>query len=248
MIIVVYAPHDPCDKRMLWDYLAHVINQWQGEVVIMGDFNEVRVNSDRIAAALGQILSDHRPILLRGKITRPIDYGPVPFRFFHLWIISRAVMICPLQRGILPLLLTLIGKRNLAKGVEPVRYGYDKEIKTDVGVGHQTNFPRATDGFSFGFYRHFWPVIEHDVYMAVNHFFIHGEIPPGCDPLSLLLYYHRGGEPSFIFSKDRKRGEWSDGNISTFDSRLKCFFHASGLKINLDKSRYWVNVESAQVT
>ncbi|GJX07307.1 RNA-directed DNA polymerase, eukaryota, reverse transcriptase zinc-binding domain protein [Tanacetum coccineum] len=25
------------------------------------------------------------------------------------------------------------------------------------------------------------PVIEHDVYMAVNHFFIHGEIPPGCN-------------------------------------------------------------------
>ncbi|GKD03824.1 RNA-directed DNA polymerase, eukaryota [Tanacetum coccineum] len=40
MIIAVYAPHDPRDKRMLWDYLAHVINQWQGEVVIMGDFNE----------------------------------------------------------------------------------------------------------------------------------------------------------------------------------------------------------------
>ncbi|GJU71160.1 RNA-directed DNA polymerase, eukaryota, partial [Tanacetum coccineum] len=47
MIIAVYAPHDPRDKRMLWDYLAHVINQWQGEVVIMGDFNEVRVKSDR---------------------------------------------------------------------------------------------------------------------------------------------------------------------------------------------------------
>ncbi|GJU60262.1 zinc finger, CCHC-type, retrotransposon gag domain protein [Tanacetum coccineum] len=47
MIIAVYAPHDPRDKRMLWDYLAHAINQWQGEVVIMGDFNEVCVKSDR---------------------------------------------------------------------------------------------------------------------------------------------------------------------------------------------------------
>ncbi|GKD59267.1 hypothetical protein Tco_1296776 [Tanacetum coccineum] len=61
---------------MLWDYLAHVINQWQGEVVIMGDFNEVRVKSDRF-------LSDHRPILLRESAH---DYGPVPFRFFHHWI------------------------------------------------------------------------------------------------------------------------------------------------------------------
>ncbi|GJY80896.1 RNA-directed DNA polymerase, eukaryota [Tanacetum coccineum] len=50
MIIAIYAPHDPRDKRMLWDYLAHVINQWHGEVVIMGDFNEVRVKSDRFGS------------------------------------------------------------------------------------------------------------------------------------------------------------------------------------------------------
>nr|GEX03504.1 nucleotide-binding alpha-beta plait domain-containing protein [Tanacetum cinerariifolium] len=41
-IIAVYAPHDPRDKFMLWEYLGHVVNQWHGEVVIMGDFNEVR--------------------------------------------------------------------------------------------------------------------------------------------------------------------------------------------------------------
>ncbi|GKD84196.1 hypothetical protein Tco_1351035, partial [Tanacetum coccineum] len=35
--------------------------------------------------------------------------------------------------------------------------------------------------------RHFWPVIEHDVYMAVNHFFIHGEIPPGCNSSFIAL-------------------------------------------------------------
>ncbi|GKD66410.1 hypothetical protein Tco_1308518 [Tanacetum coccineum] len=55
-----------------------------------------------------------------------------------------------------------------------------QEIKTAVwGCG--TDKSQGPDGFSFGFYRHFWPVIEHDVYMAVNHFFIHGEIPPGWD-------------------------------------------------------------------
>nr|GEX03442.1 RNA-directed DNA polymerase, eukaryota, reverse transcriptase zinc-binding domain protein [Tanacetum cinerariifolium] len=46
LIVTVYAPHDPRDKRMLWEYLVHVINQWNGEVVIMGD-NEVRYKSDR---------------------------------------------------------------------------------------------------------------------------------------------------------------------------------------------------------
>nr|GEY36788.1 RNA-directed DNA polymerase, eukaryota, reverse transcriptase zinc-binding domain protein [Tanacetum cinerariifolium] len=40
LIVAVYAHHDSRDKRMLWDYLVHTINQWDGEVVIMGDFNE----------------------------------------------------------------------------------------------------------------------------------------------------------------------------------------------------------------
>nr|GEZ94507.1 nucleotide-binding alpha-beta plait domain-containing protein [Tanacetum cinerariifolium] len=47
LMVVVYAPQELRDKRILWDYLEHVINQWDGEVVIMGDFNEVRFKSER---------------------------------------------------------------------------------------------------------------------------------------------------------------------------------------------------------
>ncbi|GJT59524.1 RNA-directed DNA polymerase, eukaryota, reverse transcriptase zinc-binding domain protein, partial [Tanacetum coccineum] len=268
-----------------------------------------------------------------------------------------------------------------------------QEIKTAVwGCG--TDKSPGPDGFSFGFYRHFWPVIEHDVYMAVNHFFIHGEIPPGLSTRSLPRFLSRlvnvlgdivnevqsafiaerqmldgpfilneilqwctkkkkktlifkvdfekafdsirwdflddvlkefgfrckwrnwiqscltsskgsilvNGCPTneFQFYKGLKQGdplspflfilvmeslhlsfqrivnagmfkgivldqslclshmfyaddaiflgEWSDGNISTLIHVLKCFFHASGLKINLNKSKIMgINVESAQV-
>ncbi|GJZ99792.1 RNA-directed DNA polymerase, eukaryota, reverse transcriptase zinc-binding domain protein [Tanacetum coccineum] len=41
-IISVYAPQDVSKKKMLWNYLNHVINTWTGETIIMGDFNEVR--------------------------------------------------------------------------------------------------------------------------------------------------------------------------------------------------------------
>ncbi|GJY98328.1 RNA-directed DNA polymerase, eukaryota [Tanacetum coccineum] len=41
MIVVVYAPQEAKEKRMLWDYLAHVSNQWVGKLVMMGDFNEI---------------------------------------------------------------------------------------------------------------------------------------------------------------------------------------------------------------
>nr|GEW45230.1 RNA-directed DNA polymerase, eukaryota [Tanacetum cinerariifolium] len=50
LIVVVYAPQELRDKRILWDYLEHVINQWDGEVVIMGDFNEVRFKSERFGS------------------------------------------------------------------------------------------------------------------------------------------------------------------------------------------------------
>ncbi|GJR20023.1 RNA-directed DNA polymerase, eukaryota, reverse transcriptase zinc-binding domain protein [Tanacetum coccineum] len=52
LLVVVYAPHDVRDKRTLWDYLVNVCNQWNGEVVMMGDFNEVRIKSDRFTVRL----------------------------------------------------------------------------------------------------------------------------------------------------------------------------------------------------
>ncbi|GKC87099.1 RNA-directed DNA polymerase, eukaryota, partial [Tanacetum coccineum] len=47
LIILVYAPQELTEKKMLWDYLSHVIANWQGEVIIMGDFNEVRNKAER---------------------------------------------------------------------------------------------------------------------------------------------------------------------------------------------------------
>ncbi|GJX42295.1 RNA-directed DNA polymerase, eukaryota, reverse transcriptase zinc-binding domain protein [Tanacetum coccineum] len=50
LLIVVYAPQDPREKNILWDYLKCEIGRWKGEVVIMGDFNEVRCKSDRLGS------------------------------------------------------------------------------------------------------------------------------------------------------------------------------------------------------
>nr|GFA55548.1 RNA-directed DNA polymerase, eukaryota, reverse transcriptase zinc-binding domain protein [Tanacetum cinerariifolium] len=35
--------------------------------------------------------------------------------------------------------------------------------------------------FSFGFYRHFWPMIRYEVFEAVKYFFTHNDIPNGCN-------------------------------------------------------------------
>ncbi|GJY25246.1 RNA-directed DNA polymerase, eukaryota, reverse transcriptase zinc-binding domain protein [Tanacetum coccineum] len=43
------------------------------------------------------------------------------------------------------------------------------------------------NGFSFGFYRYFWAVIENDVFKAVKHFFMYADIPKGCNSSFIAL-------------------------------------------------------------
>nr|GFA73665.1 RNA-directed DNA polymerase, eukaryota [Tanacetum cinerariifolium] len=111
MFIVVYAPQEYKEKKALWDFLHLKIGKWNGDVIIIGDFNEVRCGChftwchksaskmsklDRFlvsesvisscpnisAISLDRYLSDHRPILLKDN---RYDYGPTPFWFFHHW-------------------------------------------------------------------------------------------------------------------------------------------------------------------
>ncbi|GJZ93482.1 RNA-directed DNA polymerase, eukaryota, partial [Tanacetum coccineum] len=42
IIVSVYAPQELREKKMIWDYLILVLKSWNGDVIIMGDFNEVR--------------------------------------------------------------------------------------------------------------------------------------------------------------------------------------------------------------
>ncbi|GKA23884.1 RNA-directed DNA polymerase, eukaryota, reverse transcriptase zinc-binding domain protein [Tanacetum coccineum] len=45
----------------------------------------------------------------------------------------------------------------------------------------------GSDGFSFGFYRHFWKLIKNDMFEAVQQFFTNGEIPKGCNSSFIAL-------------------------------------------------------------
>ncbi|GJZ56571.1 RNA-directed DNA polymerase, eukaryota [Tanacetum coccineum] len=104
LIVSVYAPQDLSKRRVLWEYIGHLIELWDGECVILGDFNEVRTEQERFGTVFNALganafnqfiastglvdlpleghLSDHRPILMRELV---VDYGPTPFRFFNSW-------------------------------------------------------------------------------------------------------------------------------------------------------------------
>ncbi|GJT39893.1 RNA-directed DNA polymerase, eukaryota [Tanacetum coccineum] len=47
LFMSVYSPQYLAHKRVLWEYIAGIINRWHGEVIVMGDFNEVRYASKR---------------------------------------------------------------------------------------------------------------------------------------------------------------------------------------------------------
>nr|GEZ76927.1 RNA-directed DNA polymerase, eukaryota, reverse transcriptase zinc-binding domain protein [Tanacetum cinerariifolium] len=50
LIISIYAPQELSDRKVLWDYLHFIIDNWADEVVIMGDFNEVRTQDERFGS------------------------------------------------------------------------------------------------------------------------------------------------------------------------------------------------------
>ncbi|GJS12092.1 RNA-directed DNA polymerase, eukaryota [Tanacetum coccineum] len=47
LIIFVYAPQDLNERKMLWEFFRHLIDSWDVEYVLLGDFNEVRYEHER---------------------------------------------------------------------------------------------------------------------------------------------------------------------------------------------------------
>nr|GEV88292.1 RNA-directed DNA polymerase, eukaryota [Tanacetum cinerariifolium] len=349
LIIAVYGPHDCRDKQSLWEFLHQEISKWRGEVIIMGDFNEVCFTSDRFgsnfnehgaymfnsfiadsglvevplggchftwclksakkmskldrflvsenllvscphltAVTLERYLSDYHPILLREN---HYDYGPTPFWFFHHWIqtdgfdkiVSESWKNIPsggtnAMKSLMYKLKHLKhdirewNKHNMIDSMElaqkakikwaikgdenskffhgilnkkrnilnirgimvdgiwvdnpksmkrefldhfskrfckpddmratlimefPNRLHPDQSHDLEMSVSNEeikkavwdcgTDKAPGLDGFTFGFFRHFWHIVEKDVYNAVSYFFTHDDLPIGCNSSFIAL-------------------------------------------------------------
>nr|GEU97562.1 reverse transcriptase domain-containing protein [Tanacetum cinerariifolium] len=94
LMIAVYASQDSRDKQTLWDFLHHEISKWKWEVIIMGDFNEVRFISDKF----GSIFNEHGAHLFNSFI---LDSGlvEVPLGGCHFtWCLKSAKKMSKLDR------------------------------------------------------------------------------------------------------------------------------------------------------
>ncbi|GJR55734.1 RNA-directed DNA polymerase, eukaryota [Tanacetum coccineum] len=83
IMVAVYAPQELRDKRILWDYLEHVINQWDGEVVIMGDFNEVRFKSERFGSVFNAQGADVFNAFIASTGLEEVPLGGSSFTWCH---------------------------------------------------------------------------------------------------------------------------------------------------------------------
>ena len=48
LMISIYAPQPLIEKRSLWNYVMSLITRWHGDSLVMGDFNEVRCEEERM--------------------------------------------------------------------------------------------------------------------------------------------------------------------------------------------------------
>ncbi|GJT69861.1 RNA-directed DNA polymerase, eukaryota [Tanacetum coccineum] len=83
LIISVYAPQEVSEKKMLWSYLNHVIDNWSGETIIIGDFNEVQSKKERY----GSIFNDRYASLFNSFISSgglvEVPLGGCAFTWCH---------------------------------------------------------------------------------------------------------------------------------------------------------------------
>nr|GEV96418.1 hypothetical protein [Tanacetum cinerariifolium] len=313
LLIAVYAPHDFKEKLLLWDYLNRSIGRWNGKVIIMGDFNEVRYKSDRFGTVFHTQGANAFNSFIYSAGLVEVSLGSYSFTWCHKsgtmmnkldrFLVSETLFnSCPNISALslesclegIPeceqnAMINMMGKlkhlkkkiqewnikdkqrrsmdkdkykvdlealdmiidhcngneeiveqrseivskllhidklssvemaqkakikwsiegdenasffhgvinkkRNLLniQGImvdgswvdEPSKVSNDK-IKKAVRDYGTDKAPRP-DGFTFSFYRRFWYLIDNDVYAVVKHFFIHGEIPKGCNSSFIAL-------------------------------------------------------------
>nr|GEV57252.1 RNA-directed DNA polymerase, eukaryota [Tanacetum cinerariifolium] len=80
-------------------------------------------------------------------------------------------------------LITKIPDANMVKDFRPISL---IEIKKAVWECGMDKAP-GPDGFSFGFFKHFWYLVDGEVYKAVTYFFTHFDLPKGCNSSFIAL-------------------------------------------------------------
>ncbi|GJR32202.1 RNA-directed DNA polymerase, eukaryota [Tanacetum coccineum] len=94
LVISIYAPQELMEKRDLWDYLCMMIDRWEGETVILGDFNEARMEQERF----GSIFNTHGANAFNNFISKS-DLFDLPMGgYSYTWSHKSATKMSKLDR------------------------------------------------------------------------------------------------------------------------------------------------------
>ncbi|GJW68511.1 RNA-directed DNA polymerase, eukaryota [Tanacetum coccineum] len=149
LIISVYAPQDLIEKRVLWNYILHLIDRWDGDCVIIEDFNEVRMKQERYGSVFNVQGANafNSFISLAGLIDLTLD------GYAYTWAYKTANKTSKLDRFLVakglmvlyPYLLALCLDRNLSDH-RPILM---RELSIDYGPTLFRFFPSwfNLDGF-----------------------------------------------------------------------------------------------------
>ncbi|GKA14588.1 RNA-directed DNA polymerase, eukaryota, partial [Tanacetum coccineum] len=94
MFVSIYAPQDISEKKSLWEYITHIIDTWDGECIILGDFNEVRSKQERFGTIFNETAANafNHFISTAGLIDLPLE------GYSFTWAIKSAKKMSKLDR------------------------------------------------------------------------------------------------------------------------------------------------------
>nr|GEX17403.1 RNA-directed DNA polymerase, eukaryota, reverse transcriptase zinc-binding domain protein [Tanacetum cinerariifolium] len=191
-IISVYVPQELSEKKMSWDYLSLVMSKWEGEekshktkrsllaeladcdtIIDKGKGENNVVNRRTEVVKLLQEVEKKNSLeaAQKAKIKWALE-GDENFKYYHGVINKKRN-----QLSIRSILAegTWIDSPSLVK-----RY---KKVVWDCGIDKSL----GPDGFTFGFYRRYWKLIENDVVDVVTCFFHQGSFPKGSNSSFIIL-------------------------------------------------------------
>nr|GEU67124.1 RNA-directed DNA polymerase, eukaryota [Tanacetum cinerariifolium] len=270
LIISVYAPQELSEKKMLWDYLSLVMSKWEGEVVIMGEFNEVRNKSKRFRTLFNRHgKRENNVVNRRTKVVNLLQevekknsleaaqkakINSVQVADLECQVskeeIKKGVQWCKKKKK-----QSLVFKVDLEKAHDSVRWDHLDDIMRKFGFGEKwcmwiQSCLRSSRGSvivngspteEFQFYKglkqgdplspFLFVLVMKSLHISFQRVVDVG-LFKGIELAPSLNLSHMFYADDAIFM-----GQWSGSNIDTIVKVLDCFNRASGLRVNMTKSK-----------
>nr|GEX20504.1 RNA-directed DNA polymerase, eukaryota, reverse transcriptase zinc-binding domain protein [Tanacetum cinerariifolium] len=235
----------------------------EGDVVIMGDFNEVSNKSKRFGTLFNRHGADVFNHFISNAVFEEVPLEGCSFTWCHKSAtkISEGENNVVNRRTEVVNLLQEVEKKNSLEAAQKEKIKWaiegDENSKYYHGAVWDCEIDKSPgpDGFTFGFYRRYWKLIENDVADAVDFkkaydsvrwdylYDIMRKVGFGekwCMWIQSCLRSSRGSvivnespteESQFYIGL--KQGQWSESNIDTIMKVLDFFNRATGLRINM---------------